>query len=210
MTCEKVRKDIPLLAGGELRPGKTRRLRKHFLECAGCLEELREYQAALAILKDAAREDERDWKDAEWKRLVAGVKEKKPAPRPPLFQLLPKRAWAYGFLFLAAAGVLVLLFRTHLSEPPVSRQESAKIALTQPGRSETLNPAELSAAERLEDRLFAAKRTRVKTAGENPVLASTLPGREISQNRLSVTLVSQETGLRVYWTFDKNFNWKEE
>jgi hypothetical protein len=210
MTCEKARKDIPLLAGGELRPRKTRRLRKHLLECSGCREELREYQGALAILKDAAREDELDWKEAEWKRLMAGVKEKRPELRPPLFGLLPKRAWTYGFIFLAAAGVLVLVFRGHLREPPVPPQQSAKIALTQPGRSETFNAAELTTAERLEDRLFAAKRTRAKTTDENPVPASALPGREISQDRLSVTLVSQETGLRVYWTFDKNFNWKEE
>jgi hypothetical protein len=210
MTCEKVRKDIPLLAGGELRPGKTRRLRKHLLECSGCREELREYQAALAILKDAAREDERDWEDAEWKRLMAVVGEKRPELCPSLFRLSPKRAWAYGFLFLAAAGVLFLLFRSHLREPPVPPQESANIALTQPGRSETFNPEELTMAERFEDGPFVFKRTRVKTAGENPVPASALPGREISQDRLSVTLVSQETGLRVYWTFDKNFNWKEE
>jgi anti-sigma factor RsiW len=32
----------------------------------------------------------------------------------------------------------------------------------------------------------------------------------LSQNRLSVTLVSKESGLRVYWYFNKNFNWEEE
>ncbi len=32
----------------------------------------------------------------------------------------------------------------------------------------------------------------------------------LSQNRLSVTLVSNESGLRVYWYFNKNFDWKEE
>jgi anti-sigma factor RsiW len=32
----------------------------------------------------------------------------------------------------------------------------------------------------------------------------------LSQNRLSVTLVSNESGLRVYWYFNKNFDWEEE
>lgn len=38
------------------------------------------------------------------------------------------------------------------------------------------------------------------------------PGAAASsaQDRLSVTLVSQETGLRVVWIFDKNFEWKGE
>ncbi len=31
-----------------------------------------------------------------------------------------------------------------------------------------------------------------------------------AQDRLSVTLVSQETGLQVVWIFDKNFEWKGE
>lgn len=31
-----------------------------------------------------------------------------------------------------------------------------------------------------------------------------------AQKQLSVTLVSGESGLRVYWYFDKEFDWKEE
>ena len=30
------------------------------------------------------------------------------------------------------------------------------------------------------------------------------------QESLSVTLVSADSGLRVYWYFDKEFDWKEE
>ena len=31
-----------------------------------------------------------------------------------------------------------------------------------------------------------------------------------SQDVISMTLVSQESGLKVHWYFDKNFDWKEE
>jgi hypothetical protein len=31
-----------------------------------------------------------------------------------------------------------------------------------------------------------------------------------SQDVISMTLVSRESGLKVYWYFDKNFDWKEE
>jgi anti-sigma factor RsiW len=48
----------------------------------------------------------------------------------------------------------------------------------------------------------------VMTAAQGtPRAAATAPA---PQDRLSVTLVSQETGLQVVWIFDKNFEWKGE
>jgi predicted anti-sigma-YlaC factor YlaD len=42
------------------------------------------------------------------------------------------------------------------------------------------------------------------SAGERTLLAAG-PGE---QDRLTMTLVSPETGLQIVWTFDKNFDWK--
>jgi hypothetical protein len=40
--------------------------------------------------------------------------------------------------------------------------------------------------------------------------AGPAPEGGAAQKQLSVTLVSGESGLRVYWYFDKEFDWKEE
>ncbi len=50
---------------------------------------------------------------------------------------------------------------------------------------------------------------RVSTSPAGPSLAG-MAEEALSQNRLSVTLVSNESGLKVYWYFNKNFDWEEE
>jgi hypothetical protein len=66
----------------------------------------------------------------------------------------------------------------------------------------------------------AATRSFFRAAGPalmarmDPAGGGTAPGGGAAglapQDRLSVTLVSAESGLRVYWYFDKEFDWKEE
>ena len=54
--------------------------------------------------------------------------------------------------------------------------------------------------------LFRGPSSRLQTmraAGEKPVAAEAG-----EQDRLTMTLVSPESGLQVVWIFDKNFNWK--
>ena len=54
---------------------------------------------------------------------------------------------------------------------------------------------------------FTAEVEPARTGGPAPAGGGTGPA---AQDQLSVTLVSVESGLRVYWYFDKEFDWKEE
>jgi hypothetical protein len=210
MNCEKAKRNISLLAGDALPPRKARRWRKHLEECETCQIELQEYEVALASLKSFAREEERDWEEAEWKALVERATAEKPEPALSSFRFKPRMAWTCAFIFLLMAGLAALLFRNILRKPPTLELVSEDISLTQPEPQRTFNPTELAPSVRVKDLPFPAKAERIKTSRENLVLASAFSDQKPSQDRLSVTLVSQETGLRVYWTFNKNFEWKEE
>ena len=129
MTCRKVRKLIPLAAGGDLSPRRARAVRAHLDACPACRAELEDLQTALAGFKAAARAEKViDWSEGEWKALMArvaagaGADEKAPvrAPRP---VLLPR--WAAASVIGAFLGLAVLgaLFRG-----PSPRPDAAAIA----------------------------------------------------------------------------------
>ena len=74
MTCRKVRKLIPLIAGDDLRPRLARAVRAHLDACPGCRAELEGFRAALAEAKAAARaESVPEWGGGEWNALMARV-----------------------------------------------------------------------------------------------------------------------------------------
>jgi ferric-dicitrate binding protein FerR (iron transport regulator) len=125
-----------------------------------------DFAAALTRLRAAAREEERDWPDADWLALVEKAASQRLEPRPLPRAQRPRFAWRYATLILFFVGLAAVFFwnvRPKPSGPPVA---------------------------------------------ENAVSA---PSPESgSQDVISMTLVSQESGLRVYWYFNKNFDWKEE
>jgi hypothetical protein len=47
-------------------------------------------------------------------------------------------------------------------------------------------------------------------AFDRTLLAAGTAPEKTTQNVMSMTLVSQETGLQVHWTFNKNFEWEEK
>jgi hypothetical protein len=154
VTCAKVKKSLPLLAGNDLPARKVRRLLAHIDGCPLCRNELDEYRAALGRVKAAAREERAgDWSDPEWKGLLARITAEKPGKRSRAFGLRPQWAMASGIATVILLAVLTLVFRNSIFRP----EETA--------------PA---------------------------------PGPEV----VSVTMVSQETGLQVVWFLNKNFEWK--
>ena len=74
MTCQRVRKLIPLAAGDDLRPRLARAVRSHADSCPGCGEELESFRAAMARIRGAAKaEPVPDWGEGEWKALMCRV-----------------------------------------------------------------------------------------------------------------------------------------
>ena len=122
--------------------------------------------AALARLRAAAREEERDWQDAEWRALLDKAASQRPEPPLALPAPSPRFAWRYATLILFFIGLAAVFFwnvRPKPSGPLVSENAAS---------------------------------ARDEESG--------------SQDVISMTLVSQESGLRVHWYFNKNFDWKEE
>ena len=154
MTCRKVRKALPLLAGGDLGGRKADKIVAHVEGCALCREELEEYRSALGRVRAAARaEGAGDWSETEWKALMMRIAGDGPGRKSPAPGLRPRWALASG---MAAVAVLAILV----------------VRITNPG---------------------------LKPEGAPPAA-----GPDV----VSVTMVSQETGLKVVWFFNKNFDWK--
>jgi len=55
MTCRKVHELMPLFAGDDLGPRRTRAVRSHVDACPACRRELEELREALARIKAAAK-----------------------------------------------------------------------------------------------------------------------------------------------------------
>jgi len=152
MTCRKVRKALPLLAGNDLPARQARKLQDHIEGCALCRGELQGYRSALGRVKAAARaEGAGEWSEGEWKALMARIAGDGPGRKSPAAGLRPRWALASG---LAAVAVLAFLV------------------------------------------------VRITNTGFKPEGAPPAAGPEV----VSVTMVSQETGLKVVWFFNKNFD----
>ncbi len=154
MTCRKVRKALPLMAGGDLSPRKTARVEAHVAGCASCRRELEEFRSALGRVRAAARaEGAAEWTEGEWKALMSRIAGGRPDRKPVSPALKPRWALASG---LAAVAVLALLV------------------------------------------------IRITNNGFRPGGAPPAAGPDV----VSMTMVSQETGLKVVWFFNRNFDWK--
>ncbi|MGB7296386.1 MAG: zf-HC2 domain-containing protein [Candidatus Aminicenantales bacterium] len=209
MNCRRAKQIIPLYAGGELADKKARRLEQHLNECVDCREMAEEFRAALARIRTAAQRDELDWPEAEWQSLMERITTQ-PPPRPILsLRMNPRTAWAYGAaaLFLLA-GLMAFFLRTQLLRP-VPVPPTAILAWTevQPGRSFEITGNRFSPVQ--QDKPYR-DRTEQPRRLEPEALTASLASHKASQDVLSMILVSQDTGLKVHWTFNRNFEWKEE
>jgi predicted anti-sigma-YlaC factor YlaD len=169
MTCRKVRKLMPLAAGGDLGPRQARAFRDHLEACPGCRKGLEALRAALGAFRTAAKEERvPDWTEGEWKALMvrataggrAGREAEEGAGQPFAW---PRWAAASVLGLLLGLAVLSVLFKT----PGLGPERTTAVAAV-PG--EAAGPKD--------------------------------------QDVVSVTMVSQETGLQVVWFFDKKFDYE--
>jgi len=209
MNCSRVRRWIPLYAGADLPIRKARRLEKHLGRCIDCGTELKELKAALASVRAIADQGILDWPEAEWKGLMARVKSEKPRPRPvsPL-SAIPRKAWAYGLAIILVLGVATLILRRLLS-PPAASLLSEIVTATPAQPSRSLKTVEALPVSDPRDVPFRVRRSRLEPLDRAMLAAGSAP-EKTTQNLMSMILVSQETGLKVHWTFNRNFEWKEK
>jgi hypothetical protein len=209
MNCSRVRKFLPLYAGADLSTGKARRLEKHLQRCGDCRREIEEIRAALDGIRAVAGREILDWPEAEWEGLMAHVRSEKPAPRPvSRFSTIPRKAWAYGLAIVLVLGIAAFIMRNILSSPPAPlRSELIASTLAPPLRS--LKIDEASSFRYPRDVPFRVRGSRMEPL-DRAMLAAGPASEKTTQNLMSMTLVSQETGLKVHWTLNKNFEWKEE
>lgn len=221
MNCRRIRRSIPLLAGSDLSERKARRLRAHLERCEVCRNEFRRYSAALRkVIELVDRETAPEWTEAEWRALMARTISARVEKRP-FFSLVfgnsPLPALVQGLAVAVPAVVIGLVLWNTVLKPKsspvgpapayVRKPESAPpiTAPTQQNQNEEKEP-EVRSPER--PLLFARvpKTERSAPRPNEPAAAQ----KEGSQNVVSVTLVSQDTGLKVAWFLDKNFEWKGE
>ena len=82
MTCRKVRKLMPLFAGDDLGPRRTRAARSHVDACPDCRTVLEAYRATLRALRTAAKgEGVPDWSEGEWQALMVRAAGETPGSR---------------------------------------------------------------------------------------------------------------------------------
>jgi anti-sigma factor RsiW len=208
MNCSRARQWIPLYAGADLAPRKAGRLEKHLENCADCRTEYKEIRAAMAGFRALADRDTLDWPEAEWKGLMARVTAEKPEPRPvsPLGTIRGK-AWAYGFAAVLFMGIVGLVLKSILS-PPAAALLSEVVMATPALAARTLERERLASGPSPRELPFEVRREQA-ALDRATLAAGTAPGQP-AQDILVMTLVSQETGLRVHWTFNKNFEWEEK
>ncbi len=208
MNCRRIRKSMPLYVGGEISDGRARQSERHLEACSDCREMAREFQSALAGLRSAARLDERDWPEAEWKTLMARIVKQPPPRRIIHLGMIPKTVWAYGAAALLILGLSAIIVRNRLfTAAPVVQTETIASTEIQPGLS--LEFADDQFSRLRQDIPFRIRAEKLRDLESETVIAGPAGGRGL-QDMVSMTLVSRETGLKVHWTFNRNFEWKEE
>ncbi len=184
MNCRRAKRLMPLHAGNDLSARRMRQVGGHLDSCPACRRELEEYRRALGTVRSAARaEDAPDWSDGEWRAVVARAVEGGRGGRDRRAAvrgpvLRPRWAVAAGAAAALVVAAVMLVWRNTGMRP---------------------GPAVASRAAGEHGLGLSATAPR---AGEQRT------GSVVEQDVVSVTLVSQETGLQVVWFFRKDFEWK--
>lgn len=223
MSCQEVKKKIPLLAGNELSPRKAKCLNAHLEKCSACQKEWQEYREILGKIKALARSEEgKDWEETEWKQLIKKITSEKIEKRAFQLKLAPKQALAFGIMFLVICGGVALFINIFFIRP----KELTPLKPLQPEILANKEEPQIAKKEKTAEAPALITQQILKKPSAIPSLitqaqkpASPQPKylqklspdeKEAQQDVLSMTFVSQETGLRIVWFFNKNFEWEDK
>jgi len=184
----------------------------HVGSCADCRAELEELRDAILRVKAAAREESAgEWRDAEWKALMArAAGQKADRGRSAPFKPRPRWALASGVIAVVLLAVLGVLFRESIFKFRGARlgqgTEAAKKEEPKGRPEQQLAPKPVDKKGKgvpvIQPEYLA------KNAGKGAPLRKTPAKGTARQDVLSVTMVSKESGLQVVWFFNRNFEWK--
>jgi len=133
---------MPLFAGDDLGPRRTRAVRSHVDACPACRSELEELREALARIKAAAKEEDvPDWSESEWKALMVRATGETPGSRKGKRSAGARVAWP-GWAAASAAGVLIgfvilsVLYRGSMPGPARTASPAVPPELADAGRAQ--------------------------------------------------------------------------
>ncbi len=225
MTCRKARKAIPLLARGDIGRRRAEKVLAHIAFCESCRRELEAYRSSIERARSAGSVGEiKGWSEAEWHALMARITAGEAPRKTAAFGLPPQWAIISG----VAAGVLLIglavLFKDAVfkgrgqgagpGQTPIMAKTPATKANPAQGVAPALAAQKPAAASPGQTSEASRERTTGGPGSEKAAGSGTekvvkpRAASALSQDVVSVTLVSQETGLQVVWFFDKNFEWK--
>jgi len=129
MNCARVRKLLPLHAGGDLPPRRAARLQAHLDGCADCRRELESFRTARAEVRAAAAaEPLPGWSEAEWKALMVRATAGRIERGRPALAARPRWALAAGTLGVALIAVAILVTGVFKTGPAPAPELSASAA----------------------------------------------------------------------------------
>jgi len=218
MTCRKARRSAALMAGGDFVGRKAERLKRHLGRCAECRREYENIRAALESIKSIAREEAPlEWRETEWKELLGRVISqettlRKTALSSPRRHYVP--GWGYTGVFLAVVAFVIggLILKNERGKSvniPVTQKEPIVISKAEP--SQAGQKQEKTAAVRgpeIPKPAVESARPQIQSLKASPKI--TRAEKTESGEIMTMALVSQDSGLTVYWVFNKNFEWKED
>jgi hypothetical protein len=218
MTHRRARSWMALAAGGDLGPGRKRRLEEHLAACADCREEFRTYEEALGLAASLAAKDKTpDWTEAEWRLVIGRAAGQEPEKQRASRRPLPGWAWAgaAALLIVAILGAVMLLKRSSgprlsVVQPRGQDPILAEKSLSPEARPEGPAAVESAPAPRQQDRLLARSTGWPPARPAGPSASSAAADPTPTQTVMAMTFVSQETGLTVHWTFNDNFTYQED
>lgn len=212
MNCKKVIKYLPLLLGNEISERKGEKLKKHIEKCENCKKEFLEYQMVLKSLRKI--EEGIDWEEKEWKILMNRVLSQNIREEISILTFLKKPAIQVLAFILLISFALIFVRRDFINNQeihmeknnlPIAKLERKDVELPEVRKVEIMEKGKGFSEPKVE-----TVQKEMMAEKEEMVLKEEIKKEESEQTLISMTIVLKETGLKIVWFFNKNFEWKEE